>query len=198
MRKYGVGFVALVVTAGCSASTATVGRSAMDVAADEEAALQQRVDDLFATDGNTQQTELPAGTATYTGLVHGFSGGGTAPDVEYYADLSLEADFDTDSVSGTVDNFRTDMTGFTAPSGSAAVAGAISTGPGDALLGFSANATLTGTDRSADYTITTTSGNFVGDNAEAARGQHETEFLWLTGPDTGNESWSDGEWTAEQ
>lgn len=186
-----------VLLAGCTANSGIIGASALDNAAIEEAALIQRFDAIFATDGATDRTELPAGTASYDGLVHGELGGGSGPDMEYFADLSLDANFDTDSVSGTVDNFRTDVPGFTAPSGSVAVAGLLPVAIGDATLNFTGNDDLTGSGRNANFDIDA-DGGFVGDAAEAAGGTHTTEFLWLTGPDTGDTSWSDGHWTVEQ
>ena len=188
-----------LLLAGCSSSKTPVGVGPSPIAAAqaEEDAAEQRVEDIFLTDGNTQQTELPSGDVTYTGLVHGFDGGGTGPDMEYFADLTLEVDFDNDAIGGNVDNFRTDMTGFASPSGNAPVIGTVSAGVGDATLDFTADGTLNGASRSADYQLFA-DGNFVGDNAEAARCTHETDFDWLTGPDTGDTSFSDGHWTVEQ
>ncbi|NNE80952.1 MAG: hypothetical protein HKN18_11845 [Silicimonas sp.] len=187
------------VLAGCSTTTTpgSKGVSPLVAAANEEAAATMRIDNLFAAEGTTQQTELPTGNATYEGLVHGDTGGGSGPDLEYYADLTLEVDFDTDGITGTVDNVRTDLGGFITPSGSAPVTGSVSMAPGDAELSFAATGTLTGVDRTATYDLNA-DGDFIGDTAQAARGTHTTDFIWTAGPDTGDTSWSDGDWLAEQ
>ena len=66
-----------------------------------------------------------------------------------------------------------------------------------ALLEFEASGTLTGTDRDADVFIDA-EGGFIGDDAQAARGTHLSDFDWTRGPDDGFVSYSDGDWAAEQ
>ncbi len=197
-RNLGVTLLGVGLLAGCTA-TGNERRVNADLenAKAEEALLVQRVEDIFLTDGETLQSELPSGDATYTGQIYGFNGGGSGPDLEYVADLTLEVDFDTDGITGTVDNFETDLSGFASPTGSIPVTGAVSNAPGIATLNFGGNGALTGVDRTATY-ATGASGSFIGDNAEAARGTQLTNFTWQSGPDTGDTSISDGRWTAEQ
>ena len=143
-------------------------------------------------------SELPTtGTVNYTGIIHGDVFGGTGPAIEYFADLSLDADFDTDMIGGEVTNFVTDIAGFENPTGTAIVAGTISDMGGTAANDFSAIGTLVGTSATADYDADAI-GFFAGDTAWAAYGTHLTDFIWTAGPNMGSTSFSDGEWNAEQ
>ncbi len=187
-----------LLLAGCTANSGTVGSTPFTEAAAQNDALNQRVDDLFVAEGATLVGDLPSDKVSYNGLVHGDIPGGSvpsAPELEYFADLSLDVNFNSNVVGGTVDNFRTDLTGFTAPTGSATVIGSVT--PADPSLDFSASGTLTGTDREASYAIFA-DGVFIGDSAQAATGGHDSDFLWVDGPDTGTTSYSDGNWAAEQ
>ena len=163
-----------------------------------ENALIDRVDDIFVAEGLTTDVELPiTGTANHTGIIHGFNGGGSGPDMVYFADLSVDVDFDTDTATGEITNFVTDLPGFENPTGTAPVAGTIGVNGGFAIIDFTAAGTLTGTNATADYDVMTTSGDFIGDSAQAARGLHESDFIWLTGPNVGT-TISDGDWNIEE
>jgi hypothetical protein len=167
-----------------------------------ELALIDRVDDILAAEGDTLNAELPVvSTGSYNGIILGFDsagGGGGGPDMVYYADLSVDVDFTNDTLDGEVTNFVTDVSGFQNPTGTALVTGTIGAGGGGfAELDFTATGTLVGPTATANYSATSTSGNFAGDSAQAAYGSHETEFIWIVGPDTATTSYSDGDWNIE-
>ncbi len=168
----------------------------------ENDALIARRNSILAAEGQTMTAELPAtGTATFTGIIHGNEFGGDGPEIEYYADLWLEADFDNDAISGEVTNFVTDLADFENPAGTATLTGAISNLGGTATNDFTATGILVGTSVGAPPTAIYDAdaiGIFVGDSAQAAFGTHSTNFFWIDGPDTGTASSSDGEWNAEQ
>ena len=186
---------------GCTGATFLLGGGISIADAEAaELALIDRVDDILVAEGDTLTAELPvAGTASYVGIIHGMDGGGgTGPDMVYYADLAVDVDFATDTLDGTVTNFVTDVAGFENPSGSAAVAGTVFDNGGTAGIGFTAAGTLFGTTGVADYDTTTTSGTFAGDSAQAAYGDHISDFAWTAGPNLGTTSLSDGDWNIEQ
>ncbi len=197
IRNLNVALLGAGLLAGCATTGAPRPNVNLENAKDEEALLVQRVEDIFLTDGETQTAELPGGDVTYTGQVYGFNGGGSGPDLEYTADLTLEVDFDNSDLTGTVENFETDLGGFASPVGSVAVVGSVTDTGGLATLSYGGTGNLVGVDRTATY-ATLGTGNFIGDNAEAARGTQLTDFNWLTGPDAGDTSQADGRWTVEQ
>ncbi len=186
---------------GCASSVFLLGGGATIAEAEAaELALIGRVNDILFAEGDTLTAELPAaGTANYNGIIHGMDGGGgTGPDMVYYADLAVEVDFATDTLDGEVTNFVTDVAGFENPTGTAVVAGTVFDNGGDAELEFTAAGTLFGTTGAADYDAATTSGNFAGDTAQAAYGDHISDFEWIAGPNIGTTSISDGDWNIEQ
>lgn len=192
--------------AGCSGNSGTIGSTPMSLAAAQEAALIERVDDIFDGQGVTTTVEtLPLAPATYSGLLHGFSNGAPGPtpgpDVEYFADLSLTADFYNSTFDGTADNFRTDLAGFTAPSGSVALLGSIGDDAGNTTASFDGGSFLTGADFDADILIDAFSGadeGFIGNSAQAARGAHDSTIFWDGGPHDSLTSYADGDWNVEQ
>ncbi|MGI9393640.1 MAG: hypothetical protein ACR2OY_03255 [Boseongicola sp.] len=193
---------ALLLT-GCSSSAFGFllggGISIADAEA-AELALIDRVDDILIAEGDTLTAELPvAGTARYIGIIHGMDGGGgTGPDLVYYADMYVDVDFATDTLDGEVTNFVTDLAGFENPTGTAVVAGTIGDNGGLAGIDFVAAGALSGTTGAADYSTSTTSGTFAGDTAQAAYGDHISDFMWVAGPNITTNSISDGDWNIEQ
>ena len=198
---------AVGAVSACSGNTLTFGPGkTLGQFAAEHQALETNVDAVFTAEGTTQFADLPdtAGpdTASYEGTIHGeLGGGGTGPDLEYYADMTVNADFDANTVSGSLDNFVTDLGGFSSPDGSASITGSISQDVGgDAHIDLSATGTLeqTSSATSADFYTTNTFGHFGGTDPDVARGQHESNFEWTSGPNTGDTSWSDGFWYITQ
>lgn len=190
--------------AGCSGGTGTLGpgETFAQLAA-RHAALETSVDNLEAAEGETLYADLPdtagADTATYTGTIHGTPTGGvdSPPDVEYYADMTMSADFDTNALTGTVTNMKTELSGFTSPEGSASFSGSIQNTTNAAITG-----TFSGTFQQganiAEVQTNAFSGSFIGYDPTAASGTHETDFQWQAGGDYSGTSWSDGDWFLEQ
>jgi hypothetical protein len=188
----------LLAACGGTGDTGLAGKTIAQ-ARTAENALIDRVDDVIVAEGLTDFVDLPgSGTPTYTGIIHGFNGGGDGPDLEYFADLTLTANFSNDTVGGNVKNFVTDLPGFANPSGTAPVTGTITNDAGLAGIGFGASGTLTSGSTTAAYSTVTTSGTFAGFDADVAFGDHESDFLWLAGPNAGTTSLSDGDWNVER
>jgi hypothetical protein len=156
-------------------------------------ALETEVDGVFRADGTTDYTALPTGSATYTGLIYGseIGGGGSGPDMDYAADLDLTVDFATYGVTGQVYNFVTSITDFNNPAGTIDVTGDVTDGGPDALISFSGNGLLTGTNGVTAEYVVGANGEFGGTDGSVLAGSQETNFNWQTGPDAGTESWSD-------
>ncbi len=197
---------ATVLVSACTGATRTLGPGkTLGEFEAEYTALSVAVDDIFTAEGTTQFDDLPdtagADTASYTGIIHGDMGGGSGPDLEYYADMTMNADFDNNTVSGSLENFVTDLSGFTAPTGTATITGSISEDlSGDAHIDLSASGELVqlSSATAADFNTTNTFGHFGGTDASVATGEHESNFLWTSGPNSGTTSWSDGEWYLQQ
>ena len=195
------------VLSGCTGNTLTLGpgKTFAEFEAEHDA-LETSVGTVFTDEGTTLFDDLPdtAGddTASYEGTIHGEFGGGSGPDLEYYADMTMNANFDTNTVGGSLDNFVTDLAGFSAPDGSASLTGTISEDlpGGEAHIDFAASGLLeqTSTATSADFYTSNAFGHFGGTDPDVARGTHESNFEWLTGPNTGDTSWSDGDWYVTQ
>ncbi len=191
----------LLALAACGGSGAgQLGRTFSETV-DAEANLVARVDDILVNQGTTDFADLPGGTATYKGFIHGFdvsSGFPTGPDLEYYADLRLNTNFNSRTLTGSITNMVTDLSGFTSPSGSATVNGNITNVGGTANLDFTGSGTFSQGIRRADFGTDSTFGTFVGTAPRAAFGDHESEFDWTAGPDRGDLSFSDGDWNVER
>jgi hypothetical protein len=156
-------------------------------------ALETEVFGVFRADGPTDYTALPTGSATYTGLIYGseIGGGGSGPNMDYAADLDLTVDFATDGVTGQVYNFVTSITDFNNPAGTIDVAGDVFDGTPHALISFSGNGLLTGTNGVTAEYVVDANGEFGGTDGSVLAGSQATNFNWQTGPDAGTESWSD-------
>lgn len=94
--------------AGCDAALLSIGGE-FDARLDDYLDLETSVSALSATD----PLDLPTGDATYTGyaLIDADSGAGVET---FVADAEVLAEFDTDDISGTVDNVFGETTGATA------------------------------------------------------------------------------------
>jgi hypothetical protein len=161
-------------------------------------AIISEVDDVFIADGTTEYTALTTGSVSYTGLIFGYTeAGGTGPEIDYAADLELAVDFDTDGVTGKVSNFATSLTDFENPSGTISLTGdVVDGGPNAEIYLSNSSGVLTGTNGvTAEYFVDG-SGVFGGTDGNVLSGNQETDFEWLTGPDTGTTSWSDAGFAA--
>ncbi|WP_413717761.1 hypothetical protein [Silicimonas sp. MF1-12-2] len=156
--------------------------------------LETRVLDVKLTEGNTQYTNLPTETVGYRGIISGGPGADGTGDFTHYADLSLSTDFN--DVTGSVTNFTTDVVGFENPTGTIDITGTVSDGAPVAVINFSGSGALIGTGVEADYTMSTTSGNFLGSDGSALEGSQESDFDWTFGR-VGTDI-SDGDWYAER
>lgn len=158
------------------------------------AELETRVLDVKLADGNTSYSNLPTETVAYRGIISGGPGADGTGDFTHYADLSLSTDFN--NVTGSVTNFTTDVADFENPSGTIAITGTVSDGAPVALINFSGSGALVGTGVEANYTMSTTSGNFLGSDGTALEGSQESDFEWTLGR-VGTDI-SDGDWYAER
>jgi hypothetical protein len=100
--------IAAVALAGCDGVLLSIGGE-FDARLDNYLDLETTVTGLIPTD----PTDLPTGDATYTGyaLIDADSAAGVET---FVADAEILAEFDTNDLSGTVDNVFGDSTGATA------------------------------------------------------------------------------------
>ena len=164
-------------------------------------ALEDRVDDIRLLEDETLIGQLPTdGIATYHGIVNGYyeDGSPDGPPLDHFADLTLQTNFNSDQVTGSVRNMVTDLAGFQNPTGTVNVTGTIFPNGGLADLQFSGTGTFQQGSNITDYSIATTSGTFVGDTAQAASGTHLSTFVWTNGLYDETTSFSDGDWNVER
>lgn len=176
--------------------------------------------------GNTLYSNLPDGTGIYKGLILGnvLCHAGNDPDncsgpaVEYLAKLVLNANYDSQEVTGSLSEFVTKLANFKNPTGTILLTGSIcdnGTLGSDACDGsapdglvyitlegggklFGANENIaqywfkagspSGADLGAD-------GAFGGDTGQVIAGNFGSDFQWLEGIYIGI-SGSDGQWVA--
>ena len=103
---------------------------------------------------------------------------------------------DFNDVTGSVTNFTTDVVDFENPMGTIDVTGTVIDGGPEAIINFSGSGILVGTGVEADYTMSTTGGNFLGSNGDAIEGSQVSNFDWTVGR-VGTD-FSDGDWYAER
>lgn len=194
---------ALFLGSGCGGggdnSAPLIGPDAtMAEAYDAAYALGERIGQTLVNEGFTQYADLPDGAASYRGLIEGLPSGGDGPALAYFADLQLSVNYDSGAISGTADNFVTDLAGFEHPSASVAVTGSVYPVVTDAEFDLSASGELVGDTHSADYYADSTYGWFIGYNADKMFGEQVTDFEWTAGPNTGKISYSNGDFGAER
>jgi hypothetical protein len=156
----------------------------------------REVADIEAIEGPTRWVELPvSGSGMYRGVVAGRANGGVP--IDYVADLALEVDFDRRDASGSVRNMVTNgVGGFEHPDGEIGLSGVVARdGDGGARIVVDGSGLLRGPGMEAEVAIDG-AGSFVGDRAEAVRGQQVTDFVWTRGYLQGTTSHSDGVFTA--
>lgn len=192
------GLLIAAAVGGCTGSTGNIGTNVGFNNAEAAAlALENEVIAAQLAEGVTTSAEMPiSDVVTYDGYLHGYVGGGSGPDFEHYASLEMTADFGAETISGSVTNMYTDLPGFLTPLGTATVTGTLDDSVDGGDIEFTATGTFVGTDRTADY-LTTADGDFIGDTTTYAFGDHTSDFDWVTGPDAGDTSFSDGEWSVQ-
>lgn len=203
LHIFGSAIVA-VSLAACSSSTRgtvpLIGANATlaeaEVAFDE---LEASVIALSVLEGNTLEANLPAGDATYQGIISGGDGAdGGIGDVTHYGDLRLSTNFATTDVTGSITNVVTDVVDFENPTGTIDVTGNISNDGGVATIDFAGSGPLVGDGVEANYNLLGADGNFVGTDGAGIEGSQDTDFVWTLGPDVGFPDISDGNWYAER
>ena len=179
---------------GLGGSTTQIGYGATleqaETAFDE---LVTSVLDIKLADGATTYANLPTGPLSFNGIISGGPGEDGTGDFTHYADLNLSTDFNT--VTGSVTNFTTNVGNFNNPTGNITISGAVTDNAGVATIEFSGSGSLVGAGVVAEYSISTTDGNFLGSNGAAIEGGQESEFAWTAGR-AGTED-SNGDWYAK-
>lgn len=150
------------------------------------------VENIEFDDGTTFYSDLPGGTASYTGVIYGDVG-----DLEHAADLKLNATFNTNALSGRIENVVTNVPNFENPTGTVQLTGVIIDGTPEARLQFFGSDLLTGSNGvSANWEVLDANGDFVGLDGEAVIGTQLTDVIWESGPNDGFIFESDGGFAA--
>jgi hypothetical protein len=152
--------------------------------------------DIADAEGGTPWADMPtSGSATYTGVITGWADGGAA--IDYVADLELKVKFDGNTLNGTIENFVTNgVPGFEHPEGSISLGGTLQ--PDDVNEGglfLDGSGRVSSASAEADYVVDG-EGWFVGTDARAIVGLHDSDFVWIRGPLAGTTSFSDGPFSA--
>jgi len=138
-----------------------------------------------------------SGVGVYKGLHMGeFFDRNTTADIklEYFADVEFTLDFETQTFTGELTNFTTNIAGFDKPEGALTVSGLVRNpdemGGDEFGLRFRVDAgDLTQGDRVASFdAFTVNKGRFLGETGQAVNIHITSLFTWTAGPDEGTVS----------
>ena len=145
--------------------------------------------------GLTRTSGFPTSrTSTYKGIHGGsfFAGNSTSEtEIEYYAQVVFELDFEAGTFTGTLSNVLTDLEGFNSPEGELNISGSIrdneDLGGDEFGLRFRIQeGEIIQGERIANFDGRTESkGRFTGETGEIVSIRTSATFSWVSGPDTG-------------